>query len=84
MPGGRPTKLTPELEADILQLIGDGGLTYTDACRCVGISDRTFYNWKRLGQERTTGQYFQFCQEPRQNQGRRVEWQRLEAYRCSP
>ena len=63
MPGGRPTKLTPELEADILQLIGDGGLTYTDACRCVGISDRTFYNWKRWGRERKTGQYFQFIQE---------------------
>ena len=39
MPGGRPTKLTPELEAEILELIGDGGLTYTDACRCVGIND---------------------------------------------
>ena len=34
-----------------------------DACRCVGITDRTFYNWKRLGQERTSGQFCQFCQE---------------------
>ena len=53
MPGGRPTKLTPELEAEILELIGGYGLTYTDACRCVGLAETTFYNWKqwRSGEE---------------------------------
>ncbi len=63
MPGGRPTKLTPELKADILQLIGDGGLTYTDACRCVGLAETTFYKWKQRGQETGRGLYWEFIQE---------------------
>ncbi len=63
MPGGRPTKLTPELKADILNLIGDGGLTYTDACRCVGLAETTFYKWKQRGQETGRGLYWEFIQE---------------------
>ena len=63
MPGGRPTKLTPELEAEILELIGDYGLTYTNACRCVGIAQTTFYRWRAWGKERTSGRYWEFCEK---------------------
>ena len=63
MPGGRPTKLTPELEAEILELIGGYGLTYTDACRCVGLAETTFYKWKQRGQETGRGLFREFIQK---------------------
>ena len=48
-----------------MQLIGDGGLTYTDACRCVGISDRPRSTTGNGGAERERPrQYFrEFIQE---------------------
>ena len=43
---GRPSKLTPELEAEIVELIKVGNYVET-ACGVVGIGKTTFYEWMK-------------------------------------
>lgn len=45
MPGGRPSKYTPERVADICGHIAEGK-TYADACKLAGINVDTFCTWK--------------------------------------
>ena len=45
----RPTKLTPELQETICEIIGKGN-SITTACHAVGIADTTFYEWKQKGE----------------------------------
>lgn len=45
--GGRPTKLTPELEAALLGLLAEGK-PIEPSCRKVGIDDSTFRKWRAL------------------------------------
>ena len=45
---GRPTKLTPELQEELLKAL-KGGTYVEDACAYVGIGVSTFYDWMRLG-----------------------------------
>lgn len=45
MPGGRPSKYTPEMVAKICGHIAEGK-TYADACKLAGISEAKFYEWK--------------------------------------
>lgn len=54
MPGGRPSKLTDELEAELLGLLSEGK-PIEPSCRKVGIDDTTFRLWRskaRKGEER--------------------------------
>ena len=44
----RPTKLTPELQEDILKIIRSGNYIET-ACAFVGINKSTFYDWLKRG-----------------------------------
>jgi hypothetical protein len=45
---GRPTKLTPELQEELLKAL-KGGAYVEDACGYVGIHKDTFYEWMRRG-----------------------------------
>lgn len=46
--GGRPTVLTPEVEARLCQLLAAGN--YIDvACAAAGVARQTFYGWMRRG-----------------------------------
>jgi len=46
---GRPSKLTPELQAEIVKLLSEGNFVET-VCDYVGLSKNTFYDWVRRGE----------------------------------
>lgn len=58
---GRPTKLTPEVEADLVLLLG-AGVPNTIAARAVGVSERSVERWmqgdlrQRVAEARARGQ----------------------------
>ena len=58
----RPSKLTPELEAEICRLIADEGLPYNRACQLAGVSETTFYVWKSKGQKAKRGKFREFLE----------------------
>ena len=45
---GRPEKLTPKLQDDIVKVIRSGNYIET-ACAFVGINKTTFYDWLKRG-----------------------------------
>jgi transposase len=47
---GRPSKLTPELQAEIILLLKAGNFVET-ACNNVGINKSTFYDWIKKGEK---------------------------------
>jgi len=47
---GRPSKLTPDLQARIAAFLGAGAYIET-AASAAGVSKQTLYNWLRLGSE---------------------------------
>ena len=61
--GGRPSKLTPELQEEILTSIREDGCTYADACLQAGISESTFHLWKKKGAEQKRGRFSEFSEE---------------------
>jgi hypothetical protein len=46
--GGRPTKLTPELQTKICDIIRVGNYASV-ACKLVGITEQTLYSWLKRG-----------------------------------
>jgi transposase len=48
VPAGRPTKLTPEKQEEILRAIRNGNYIET-AAACAGISKPAFYDWLKRG-----------------------------------
>lgn len=60
--GGRPkesTKLTENIIAELRQyLLQDYQIK--DACKIVGVSYSSFYNWRKLGKEKKRGIYRRF------------------------
>lgn len=48
MTTGRPTKLTPELQAEMVNIIRGGNYVET-ACAYVGLNKSTFYDWMKRG-----------------------------------
>ena len=46
---GRPSKLTPELQAEIILLLKVGNFVET-TCGTVGINKSTFYDWMKKGE----------------------------------
>ena len=56
---GRPTKLTPEVQEKIVELIKAGN--YANAiCSAAGIWPNTFTNWMNRGEEEKSGKYRNF------------------------
>lgn len=55
----RPTKLTPETQARIIQAL-EAGNYFETACGYAGVSATTGYNWMNKGRESTSGIYFEF------------------------
>ncbi len=58
-PRGRPAKLTPELIAQVGQLIGVCPFETTIAA-ALGIAPRTLYNWRKWGERERQGLYHDF------------------------
>lgn len=56
---GARTKLTPELLAQAVELIEQGNYAIV-ACRCLGISEETWYRWLREGERSAEGIQRQF------------------------
>ena len=50
MPGGRPTKFTPERTDKLLQALRGGNYRDT-ACKYAGISHQTLLNWLKIGHQ---------------------------------
>ena len=56
---GRPTKLTPEVSAVIIENILHGA-TYKDAAEAAGVNYDTFNEWMRAGAEGKAGKFSEF------------------------
>jgi transposase len=56
---GRPTKLTPELEAEFCALLLEGNYIET-ACALIGLSKDTVFNWLKKGARGEELEYEQF------------------------
>lgn len=57
--GGRPSKLTPELQAEVVRAIGDG-LYRKDAARLVGVHPESLNKWMQTGRKATHGKHREF------------------------
>jgi hypothetical protein len=68
VPGGRPSKLTPEIAERIVAAVGVGAPLRLAAAHG-GIGERTLHRWLAAGEQSSRGAYRQF-------------WQRVEAARA--
>lgn len=59
MPGGRPTKLTPELQTQVVQAIAAGNYMET-AAQYVGVNKVSLYAWLKRGNRQKKGPYREF------------------------
>ena len=59
MPAGRPTKLTPEVQARIVEAIEAGNYIEV-AAAAAGISKPTFYGWMQRGTDEPGSEYSDF------------------------
>ena len=55
----RPTKLTPETQAAIIEALSIGA-TYKDAAEAAGVDYVTFNNWMIAGEQAKAGKFFEF------------------------
>lgn len=65
--GGRPSKLTPEVLARIINAVRTGNYI-EPACAYAGIDQRTYHNWVARAKGARSGEYFQFFQALKQAQ----------------
>ena len=56
MPAGRPTKLTPEVQATICKHVA-AGVSYADAARLAGVGETTLHRWRTSGESARSGKY---------------------------
>ena len=61
----RPSKLTPETHAAIVDAILHGA-TYKDAAESAGVWYTTFNDWMQRGEQAKSGQYYEFYDAIRQ------------------
>ena len=61
---GRPSKLTPEIQAKLIQAIRAGSHLIT-ACRLVGVDYSSFRRWMIKGEKQSTGRFREFCEAVR-------------------
>lgn len=59
--GGRPSKLTPEVQEKIVSAIRAGNYAQI-AAAYAGIGETTYYRWMQQGREATSGKYREFRQ----------------------
>jgi transposase len=59
MAGGRPTKLTPEVQSRIVEAIQAGNY-YEAACGYAGVHYATFRRWIQRGEKAKSGRYREF------------------------
>lgn len=57
----RPSKLTPDSQASIVEAILHG-CTYKDAAEAAGVSYDTFNEWMKAGAEARSGKFFEFSE----------------------
>lgn len=57
---GRKSKLTPELQEDIVKALRAGNYIEA-ACAFAGIDQATFQRWMNRGEKEATGEYCAFC-----------------------
>jgi hypothetical protein len=62
MPGGRPSKLTTDRTAVLLEALRDGQTVKASAARA-GISYDTLHLWLQKGQQAGKGRFFKLCQD---------------------
>jgi transposase len=56
---GRPTKLTPEVREQVVELVRQ--LNYAEtAAGCAGIGKSTYYRWMKRGEDEESGPYREF------------------------
>ena len=58
---GRPTKLTEEVQAAIVESI-KRGCTFKAAALAAGIAEGTFFKWMKRGEQAKKGRFFEFRQ----------------------
>lgn len=63
-PGGRPSKLTPEVQAELVKWIKAGNYIET-AARLVGVSKRSVFTWLEKGDGQKRGRYAEFSRAVR-------------------
>jgi hypothetical protein len=66
--GGRPSKLTPEVQEKIVTAIRAGNYAQVAAVYA-GITERTYYRWMELGDQARGGRYLQFFQAVKAAEG---------------
>jgi hypothetical protein len=59
--GGRPTKLTPDVQKRICDAVSAGNY-YEPACLYAGISYQSLRNWIQRGEKAKSGIYFEFVE----------------------
>jgi hypothetical protein len=64
VPGGRPCKLTPELQQCLCDAIRAGSY-YRPACGVAGVDYATFRRWMLRGRNARSGQFREFCEAVR-------------------
>jgi hypothetical protein len=62
MPGGRPSKFTPDRVAVLLDALRDGQTLKASAARA-GVSYDSLHDWLQRGQRANRGRFFQFHQD---------------------
>lgn len=67
----RPSKLTPDAQAKIVQAIQMGS-TYELAAQYAGISYDSFNNWMNKGEKASSGEFFEFFNAVKEAEGRAV------------
>ena len=59
---GRPSKFSTEIATKIVDAIRQGSY-YEPACRCAGVSYRSFRRWMKEGEAAKSGKFRQFWQD---------------------
>ena len=57
----RPTKLTPELQEKVCEILASTSATLVGACASVGIEYETLRRWRARGMIEASGPYHAFC-----------------------
>ena len=68
MPGGRPSKLTPDVEKKLVDAVRAGN-SREAAAKVSGISEATFYNWLSQGREAKRGRFLEFLEAIKKAEG---------------
>jgi transposase len=69
--GGRTTKLTPEVQASIVQSVM-AGVPQEDAAQRAGIGQETFYRWVRSGKKTRSGAFREFWEAIKKAHSERI------------